>query len=197
MAAMAQKRRLRGREPPSTIAPGGTDNELGFCAGVSSLLACRRGPGAATALRDSRVRTASPSLPDSAAAWATGLRAVTSAGLSSPVCVTVREGTGAGDAFGRDGVLRRRVCGRGVALGVERRPRAWLSLAAAASSALIGSGMDTGGTELFERVLSLDSSNDEGPGGAELCEAAAEALAAEALAAEVTGGSEPEWAPTV
>jgi hypothetical protein len=38
-AAMAKNRRPRGRERPSTMAPGGTESELGFCAGVSSLLA--------------------------------------------------------------------------------------------------------------------------------------------------------------
>jgi hypothetical protein len=104
-AAIAKNRRVRRREWLSISAPGGTDSELGFCAGVSSLLGWRREPEGDAEVRESRVRVPAPSAP--VAAGAMDVRAVTYAGLSSPVCVTVREGTAAGEAFGRDGVFPR------------------------------------------------------------------------------------------
>jgi hypothetical protein len=131
------------------MAPGGTESELGFCAGVSSLLAWRREPPGAAEVRESRVRVGAPSPLDAApAGGATELRAATSAGLSRPVCVTVRDGTGAGDALGRDGVLPRprRECGRGEALAVERRLGGALVLASVGAR-LARSDTPGGGTE--------------------------------------------------
>ena len=125
-AASASHWRLRGRAGALTIAPGGTERELGFCAGVSSLLAARRIPPAGVGTRESRDRPVaelgSPSDPDvePEAAANAAARATASAGDSRPICVVVRVGcSGAGEAFGRDGVLRgRRECGRGAELGL-------------------------------------------------------------------------------
>jgi hypothetical protein len=51
-AAIARNRRPRRRaEGMLIMAPGGTDTELGFWAGVSSLLFCRRRPPAGVELR--------------------------------------------------------------------------------------------------------------------------------------------------
>jgi hypothetical protein len=158
------------------MAPGGTDSELGFCAGVSSLLAWRRAPVGAADVRESRVRAPASALTvPASAAGATELRAVTSAGLSRPVCVTVREGTGAGAAFGRDGVLLRprREWGRAVPPGIERR---W--------------GGEPDG--LPDATVSASASDDgSGGGGTELT------FEAEPAAAAAAGGSDPGRPPTV
>lgn len=203
-AARAKNRRLRGRERPSKMAPGGTDSELGFCAGVSSLLGWRRAPAVAFEVRESRVRTGAPSLPDAApAGGATELRAVTSAGLSRPVCVTVREGTGAGDAFGRDGVLlrARRECGRGEPLGVDRRLGGALTPASAAGATLARSDTATGGgTELIDLAPWFDappSSDEPLPSDAEPCAPEPSDIAPSGEPSAAAGGSEPERAPTV
>jgi hypothetical protein len=155
-AAIAKNRRPRGRERLSTMAPGGTDSELGFCAGVSSLLAWRREPAGAAEVRESRARVAPASPLDAApAGGAMELRAATSAGLSRPVCVTVRDGTGAGDALGRDGVLLRprRECGRGDALGVDRRLGGALVLASPGATLVRSDRPPGGGTELMEAAF--------------------------------------------
>lgn len=137
-AAIANQRRPRGGAGGVTMAPGGTDTELGFCAGVSSLLGERRIPAAGLGPRASRARP-DDGAPDRASASASTavagvgdvvvvaviaanaaededgvaptrvMRATTSAGDSSPICVVVRVAcSGAGDAPGRDGTLRGR-----------------------------------------------------------------------------------------
>jgi hypothetical protein len=100
------------------------------------------------------------------------LRAATSAGLSRPVCVTVREGTGAGAAFGRDGVFPRPRRERGAPLGVERR---WVAPA-----------------DVVPGATSTFSAGDDtaGSGGTELASEPEPAVAA-------AGASEPERPPTV
>jgi hypothetical protein len=92
-AASASIRRPREPEAPLTMAPGGTESELGFCAGVSSLLAGRRSPPGGVPLRESRERTLDaldapldrPASGESGAGGADECRATTSAGDSSPV----------------------------------------------------------------------------------------------------------------
>lgn len=134
MAAIATRRRARGLTGVLTSVPGGRETELGFCAGVSSLLGARRtSPGAAETRESRRAPGATPDellgrvfSPASALAPADGaggsfeFRATTSAGVSNPVWVTVRAGASA--ALGREGVLRgRRECGREDAGGLEER----------------------------------------------------------------------------
>ena len=169
-AATASQRRPRGRVGALGIAPGGTETELGFCAGVSSLLGARRSPPAGVGTRASRGRPAGATLgrpPSASDSWAgdaapSTLRAVTAAGDSKPICVVVRVGcSGTGEAPGRDGVLPRgrRECGRGAELGLGRveMPPGVVSTLAAGS----------GGGVLARAAVALANAADVAAGGSD------------------------------
>ena len=129
--AAAARRRLRNLFEAGTMAPGGTEMELGFWAGVSSLLGGRRCPPAGVGLRDPRWpvalgelgRAPAASAPASAAperaltAGAVDARAA-SMGAARPVCVMVRGWGGAstGSALGVDFVRIERPAELGAAL---------------------------------------------------------------------------------
>jgi hypothetical protein len=168
------------------MAPGGTESELGFCAGVSSLITARRAPAAGVGTRASRGRPlaepGSASVLDAGAASAAA-RATASAGDSRPICVVVRVGcSGAREALGREDVLRgRRECGRGaeLGLGLTEIPPGVVSIFATASGAGALDGTELADTELAETELPL----------------AVARLALEPPT-DGAGGSDPERAPT-
>jgi hypothetical protein len=102
-AASANRRLPRGRWGVPVMAPGGTEIELGFCAGVSSLLGTRRGAPINVGLRDSLLfRGLEPGAPGTLGRPApsascgdelpggTETRRFKSGGAERPVCVIVR-----------------------------------------------------------------------------------------------------------
>jgi len=208
-AASASHWRLRGRGGVATIAPGGTETELGFCAGVSSLLVARRTPPAGVGTRESRGRpvaelgSASDAGVGADAAASAAARATASAGDSKPIWVVVRVGcSGTGDAFGRDGVLRgRRECGRGAELGLGRAeipPGVVSTLAGALPVPVpvpVPLPLPLAGLLLAERAPPAWTWPLSGGGVLE--RAGLLATATLALPADAAGGSDPDRAPTV